>query len=231
MKLLLALTTIFLLSGCNIEKALIQNIPVEIHQRMSFERFARLSNVAATKEENASYSYRGMGQYAEGDVLYVAPGLSYDMGTNAKLFARKHSDGRIIYGYIIKLEYADDAIRYYSSAEDMSGRRIGFRRTGAYDGNCAGQTCYKTENITLILSDKTIAEAATEDLLLTLKASAHEKRQSKKNKNRVMGLNEQLNLLNELNGRTNKEYKDNDNYDLVIPKEYIQNLIKLTQIQ
>lgn len=231
MKLLMALATIFLLSACNVEKALMQNIAVESHQRMSFERFARLSDVATTKEESTAYKFRGLIKYSEGDVLYVAPGLSYNMGTNAKLFARKSPNGQVVYGFLIKLEYADDAIRYYSSAEDISGNKISLKRRGAYNGNCAGDTCYKKEEILLIFPQETINEAALEDLLLTLKASGHEKTQARKNKNRVMGLGEQLALLNELEGRTNNEYKDNDNYDLVIPKEYIRNMIKLMQSQ
>lgn len=231
MKLFLSLTIILMLPACNVEKALMQNIDVETHQNMSIERFTRLSDILTSKGQY-SYSYhQSIVQNSAGEIVYVAPGLSFGGFTNGKLIARKYPDGKVAYSFLAQLEYSQGPLRHYSKASDMSGNKLQLQSLSAFERGCSGQVCYKNEIVQFGLPQKIMDEAALDDLLITLKAPAHEKRAAKKNKNRRMGIMEVLDYANEAKGGTSPEYRKNDNFDLVIPKGYIRNFIILVKNQ
>ncbi len=231
MKLILALVTIFLLSACNVEKGLMQNIGTDVHQDMSYERFERLSDVITTNEQWVFAYSKRITPHAKGEVVYVAPGIAFAMGTSGKLIARKAISGEIAYSLLVQLEYYQGPMRYYSSATDMSGNKFELNRISAFEKGCAGQTCYKDELIELKFSQDIMNEASLDDLFLTFKARAHEKREAKKNKNQEMGIMEMLDFAAEARGETIKETKKNYNIDVVIPKGYVRNFIKLVKNQ
>jgi len=75
------------------------------------------------------------------------------------------------------------------------------------------------------LTQQQMEDAKFDGLFLTFAAREHEKKVARNARGQSLGIVGALRLANEARGGSNPEYKNNDNYDLEIPANYIRNFL------
>lgn len=161
----------------------------------------------------------------DGSLETSGPKIAYSMGSHGRLASIKQQDGTVTYKFYSRLEYTDSYARGYDTVTDVSGTKLPSTTIGGREGNGG----YRVEFVHVDLPLELLKTAQHDGLFLTIAAKQHERNASKRRSNRSFDLGDALSLANEVNGRSNPEYKSNDNVELEVPAGYIRKFLELTK--
>lgn len=210
--------SLLMLSACNVTGLATTSYAPDSFQRMDGAKFSSL--VSVTQGGAASTNGSAI---PEGQTRYIGPTITYFWGTDGFISARKLPDGKVTYLFNVALQYQDDYIRRYDTVTDASGTKMKFKTISAREGNGG----YKREYIGVTLTEVQMNEAKYDGLFLTFAAKEHERKVARSNRGRALSLGETLALVNEAQGGSNPEYKNNDNYELTVPARYVRNFLNV----
>ena len=208
--------SLLLLTACNVAGLATTSYSPDAFQTMNRAAFSeRVQRVDGGRE-----GQNGM-RLPEGHTKFSGPKITYFWGTDGFVSARKLPDGEVLYFFNVVLQYQDDYIRRYDSVTDVSGTKMPFKTTSAREINGG----YVREYIGVTLTEAQMKEAKFDGLFLTFAAKEHEKKVARNSRGQSLGIVGALRLANEARGGSNPEYKNNDNYDLEVPANYIRNFL------
>lgn len=158
-----------------------------------------------------------------GEAKFYGPKIGYFLYTDGRLSAEKSANGEVKYSFIAALSYQEEFLRKYDTVTDVSGAKLPFKTNSAFQDNGG----YMKEFIEVSFTKEQLEEAQYDGLFLTIAAKEHERTVSQRRRgNSSFDLNAALRLANEANGGSNSEYKNNDNFDLTVPSDYISNFME-----
>lgn len=214
-KYLLLIGTALLLQACGASAS----YPAFRFTTMGYEEFSSYSQkieAGSGYSSAAEMTYRN--PLKEGETAYLGPKISFFWGTNGQLVALKKADGLITYSFHVVLMYQSSKLRRYDSVTDMVGNKYEFDVKFAEETNGG----YMTEKIITTITEEQLRDAKMDGLFLTFRAERHE--ESGSNNDYMSAIGAALSMTDNLNNQASRQ-RQNDNYELLISKEYISNFM------